>query len=385
MENKYENVVWVKAKNKYKGSFEVGGKRYGAGYSKDPYECYLKTQAKKEQIQKEYWESLVNLSDPGEIWKDIPLCEGKFLLSNYGRVKSLSSAKAGIISNGKSRLVLVTNNGTTIKFNITSWVVKLFLELDPKEYVITHIDGDKTNCNVSNLSLQLKAETKNQKYLEMVEKAKGVKHIIVDKRNPCFRGEFEFECNTYRFSSSNLADIIEKVTAAKEKIFQENNMLLGELLPNEEFKEVRDTEGLYQISNKGRLIKLDTPFKLLVPGSISKGYLIYRINSKNVKAHQLVAQEFLGHTINGHSSVIDHINHDTLDNSVENLQIISNRENSSKKKVKKHNLPMGVLNTKSGKFMAVTQRMGKKVYLGRFITPEEAHQAYLEYWKTVEG
>ena len=383
MENKYENVSWHKDKNKYKGSFEVGGKRYHGGYSKDPYECYLKTQAKKEQIQKEYWERLVNLSDTGEIWKDIPLCEGKFLLSNYGRVKSLSSAKAGIISSGKSKLVLITNNDTTIKFNITSWVVKLFLELDPKEYVITHIDGDKNNSNVSNLSLQLKLEARNQKYLEMIEQAQGVKHVTVDKRKLYFRGEFEFEYKTYRFSSSNIVDVIGKVTAAKEKIFQENNMLLGELLPNEEFKEIRDTEGLYHISNKGRLIKLDTPFKLLVPGSIKRGYLIYSINSKSIKAHQLVAQEFIGHIINGHSSVVDHINHDTLDNSVENLQIISNRENSSKKKVRKYNLPMGVTKTKSNTYIARAAK--RRIHLGTFPTPEEAHQAYLDYWKTAEG
>jgi len=45
---------------------------------------------------------------------------------------------------------------------------------------------------------------------------------------------------------------------------------------------------------------------------------------------------------------------------------------------------MGVVNTKSGKFMAIAQRLGKKVYLGRFDKPENAHEAYVEYWKTVE-
>jgi hypothetical protein len=384
MENKYENVAWSKDKNKYRGHFEVGGKRYHGGYSKDPYECYLKTQIKKEQVQKEYWANLVNLSDPGEVWKDIPGCEGTFLISNLGRLKSLSKAKPGVFLPKKEVNAFIQNNGKAKKINFSKFVVEHFLGLDPEDYEIAHKDKNTLNISIDNLICTSKQQLREAKIIELQNQIVGLKGIYLDKQRLCYETQVEQGGKSYYLSGKDPIELLRKKSELKENLLRDNGLLYEGPLGNEEFRFIKDTDNQYQISNIGRLIKLDNGFWTLIKGYNFKGYIKFTVCKKTYSAHQLVAQEFLGHIINGHSTVVDHINHDPLDNRVENLQIISNRENSSKKKTKKHNLPMGVVNTKSGKFMAIAQRLGKKVYLGRFDKPENAHEAYVEYWKTVE-
>ena len=49
--------------------------------------------------------------------------------------------------------------------------------------------------------------------------------------------------------------------------------------------------------------------------------------SKTYLVHQLVAMAFLGHNPSGMKLVIDHINGDKNDNSVNNLRIVTQKEN----------------------------------------------------------
>lgn len=75
--------------------------------------------------------------------------------------------------------------------------------------------------------------------------------------------------------------------------------------------------------------------------------------------------------------VVDHINRDTLDNRRENLRIATNSENM-------RNRPASSLNTSGykgvqkfgDKWKAVIQVNRKQIYLGSFITAEEAYEAY---------
>jgi len=106
----------------------------------------------------------------------------------------------------------------------------------------------------------------------------------------------------------------------------------------EVFKDIKDYEGHYQISNLGAVKSLKRNSERVISPSIDKTKGYYRVclykNSerKSFYIHQLVAIVFLEHKPNGNLLVVDHIDNDKTNNELNNLQIISNRENLSKDK-----------------------------------------------------
>jgi hypothetical protein len=102
------------------------------------------------------------------------------------------------------------------------------------------------------------------------------------------------------------------------------------------FRDIKDYEGHYQISNLGAVKSLKRNSERVISPSIdkTKGYYrvcLYKNNKrKSFYIHQLVAIAFLEHKPNGNSSVVDHINNDKTNNELDNLQIVSSRKNSSK-------------------------------------------------------
>ena len=110
----------------------------------------------------------------------------------------------------------------------------------------------------------------------------------------------------------------------------------------EEWKAVPNYEERYQISNFGRLKSLSyvkkgngksyfhTKERLLNPSLNKHGYLIFKLQlnkkCKTYKIHQLVAMAFLNFTPCGHEYYVDHIDRNKLNNSLDNLRIITPKD-----------------------------------------------------------
>ena len=75
--------------------------------------------------------------------------------------------------------------------------------------------------------------------------------------------------------------------------------------------------------------------------------------------------------------IVDHKNHNRLDNRCENLRVCNSAENAWNTLLRKDNRTgyKGV-QAINGKFYAKIQVYGKYIPLGKFDTAEEAHQAY---------
>ena len=171
----------------------------------------------------------------------------------------------------------------------------------------------------------------------------------------------------------------------------------------EEFwKDVPNYEGLYQVSNLGNVKSL-TRFKMSggnkasVKGRILKGrqtgrkrdaYLAVLLcdntHRKEYKIHQLVAMAFLNHTPNGNKLVVDHINDNKLDNRLENLQIVTNRENTCKTQGNYSSQYKGVgWYKRDSKWRAMIMINKKQYHLGYFNCELAAGLAYQNKLKEI--
>ena len=159
------------------------------------------------------------------------------------------------------------------------------------------------------------------------------------------------------------------------------------------WKDIPNYEGYYQSSNLGRIKSLSRivlrkgkyPFmskeKVLKPALIPLGYYQIVLHKNGIKKgksiHSLVAESFLNHKPNGHKLVVNHKNFNREDNRVENLEIITNRENTNKKHIKSYSKYVGVSFYKRvNKWTAQIWVNGKKKNLGYFENEYDAHLAY---------
>ena len=162
------------------------------------------------------------------------------------------------------------------------------------------------------------------------------------------------------------------------------------------WKDVPGYEGHYQASDLGRVRSLDRIItyksgaskllkgKVLSP-RMNSGYkkvdLAMEGRKKTFKFSQLVAMAFLGHTPNGHTLVIDHIDGNRLDDRVENLRIVTQRANASTC-FRTNNGTfsseyVGVYwNSNSLKWSSSIHYDGISVYLGLFDNEIDASNAY---------
>lgn len=142
----------------------------------------------------------------------------------------------------------------------------------------------------------------------------------------------------------------------------------------EVWKDIPGYEGYYQVSDLGRVKSYRNKEKIL-KGSFFKTYryicLCVDNNKKTNTIHVLIAIAFLNHKPDGHKIVVDHINNIKTDNRVQNLQLISHRENDSKDSTNKTG-ELGLYVSKNGKFGA-RAFLNKKAYnLGVFNTKQDA-------------
>jgi len=156
------------------------------------------------------------------------------------------------------------------------------------------------------------------------------------------------------------------------------------------FKDIPGYEGMYQVSNLGRVKSLKYNKERILKGAVNSGLYLSvcfcKCNKqKSMNVHQLVAVAFLNHTINGHKLVVDHINDNKLDNTLENLQIVTQRENAYKTQGKGTSIYKGVYWNKNHKrWYSRIAINGKEKYLGSFIDELKASEAYQNKLKEIQ-
>lgn len=166
-----------------------------------------------------------------------------------------------------------------------------------------------------------------------------------------------------------------------------------------EQKEIwKDVDGFkdYQVSNLGRVKSNRRGKSKLIGCSDANGYLMVTLyadsdgKKKNFRIHQLVAMVFLGHKPNGNTMVVNHIDGNKLNNNASNLEIVTNRENSSicyrKNEDAFTSSFVGVSWAKDRKkWVSVIEFMGETIYLGSFDDETDAGNMYQEALKNIDN
>jgi len=166
------------------------------------------------------------------------------------------------------------------------------------------------------------------------------------------------------------------------------------------WKPIKNYEGLYEVSNHGRVKSLakewingrglrkksDSIKKISIT---DRGYKSAILNNnkkrKTFTVHSLVWDHFGDQPRNGLKLQVDHIDNNKLNNRIDNLQLLTQRANISKyHKTQKHTSHYtGVHWSKdSKKWRSVIGINGKYKHLGYFI---DEHDAHLAYQKALRG
>lgn len=162
------------------------------------------------------------------------------------------------------------------------------------------------------------------------------------------------------------------------------------------WKDIPGYEGHYQVSDQGRVKSLDrvvslnrnfrngnrkSKGKILKGRPNKRGYLRVVLSGKDFRVHQLVAMAFLNHKPKGMEVVVDHINGVKDDNRLENLRLVTQRENCKPNKLTSKYT--GVHFCKyADRYISKIFINGKSKYLGKF---EDEYQAHLAYKKALEN
>lgn len=170
-------------------------------------------------------------------------------------------------------------------------------------------------------------------------------------------------------------------------------------MTNEEWRPVVGYEGLYEVSNLGRVRSVTTK----IPGKdgrtcARKGRILKHTigdyarvaPSKNgvpatKKVCRLVAEAFFGPPL---GRVVDHIDRNRLNDAASNLRWATVSENAmnSKRPINNTSGLKGVSWDKvNEKWLVVLTHQGVQRHIGRFCDKDAAHRAYMEHARALAG
>jgi hypothetical protein len=170
-------------------------------------------------------------------------------------------------------------------------------------------------------------------------------------------------------------------------------------MKDEIWKDVKGYEGLYQISSYGIVKSLPREWyahgvkhshngriiTAIINGGYKKVALTKNSITKSYSLHQLLAINFLYHRPNETNLVVDHIDNNRLNNSLDNLQLISQRENSSKDVKNATSKFTGVSWCKNKNKWQSCITINKKLkHLGYFDCELKGHLAYKKALKEIQ-
>jgi hypothetical protein len=272
-----------------------------------------------------------------EQWRAVPGYEGLYEVSDQGRVRSLDRLKPNGNTH-KGRVLKpwywcgyaqigLTKRGRSAKFGVHRLVMMTFVGPKPSGLVTRHLNGVCTDNRLVNLKYGTYSENAYDRTAHGNNRNAAKTH--------CVNGH-EFTPENIVPNSGGTGRTCRICMYVRVKKYQaekaEESRRRGPVRPNtpdEQWRPVPGYEGLYSVSDQGRVrseSRLDglgrqIRERILKPGQRG-GWLIVNLADNSVhtvfSVHRLVMLAFVGPKPEGH--IIRHLNDDPLDNWLNNLE-----------------------------------------------------------------
>lgn len=151
------------------------------------------------------------------------------------------------------------------------------------------------------------------------------------------------------------------------------------MLTQSRLKEIFDYDSITGIF-KRRLMTSVNSIIGTRPGCNHNGYIRMMVDGQRHQSHRLAWLYMHGEFP---SQFIDHINGNRADNRIENLRDVNREMNiQNQRRARADNASTELLGASlhkaTGRYIAQISKGGKKIHLGTFDTPDQAHSAYIE-------
>lgn len=290
-------------------------------------------------------------------------------------------------------------NGKYRKVKLNKFI---YCSMNEKDYFkepnlkIYHKDGDPSNCTVGNLDI--KRNTSKYVYRDDFDKIitprgyevivdKGVIEKIKNRSVYIYKERYPIVTQYEGRRNVSLVSIILDFSIKKGggAIYKNGNSLdLRERNLSLVNHEIIERERHIEVHKVGfPPVKLDKEFRYLVEknniqmsGERDRLYPVIDRDKERESIHRIIVGAKEG-------DIVDHINHNTLDNRRGNLRKVTNSENSLNKKGPQINSSSGYRGVhktgREGKWRAVVGIDGDVHRLGTFNSPEEANEVVKEF------
>jgi hypothetical protein len=267
-----------------------------------------------------------------EQWKPVKGYEGQFLVSDLGRIMN----DHGLILKTKrdaSNNLIVTLKGKDMRVALA--VAHAFVHNPNAFQYQRYKDGDKGNCRADNIEWGMPGRDNNDGLSKAIVLVKDGEVLELPSVSAAARYLHTLP-NTLKESAYNKAKNIRVhgyFIAWADDEERINQLLEGvecvKSLEGEEWRDLPELQGEYQVSNLGRVKRIKGVERLRKITIQKNGYayvsLSFDNTAKTVKVSRLVAKAFIPNPNNYEE--VDHINADKTNNTVSNLEWVTPEEN----------------------------------------------------------